>query len=307
MPTSLVHAAPRSFGRSNLGVGPLALGCWRQTFASGCDTQTLLEGALTLGMNLVDTADVYGLDWGGAAFGEVEAQLGGTFKAAPHLRGKIILASKGGIRPGTPYDSSGASLTAACEASLKRLRTDYLDLYFIHRPDLFTPPAEVAHALTALVHGGKVREVGVSNHTPAQVAALQAHLPFALASVQPQFSAHHLAPMFDGTLDQCLQMKLLPMAWSPLDGGRLADGAQAAPGGPRAELLRVLDELAARENVTRSALALAFVLCHPAQPVAIVGTTKLTRLKEAQLALKVKLDRADGYRIVEAGLGRELP
>jgi len=139
------------------------------------------------------------------------------------------------------------------------------------------------------------------------VAALQDHLPFPLASVQPEFSAHHLAPLFDGTLDQCLQMDTLPMAWSPLAGGRLASGAQASPGGPRAELLKVLDELATREGVTRSAVALAFVLCHPSRPVAIVGSTKIARLEEAQLALKVKLDRGDCYRIVEAGMGRELP
>ncbi len=307
MRTSLVHAAARSFGRSNLGVGPLALGCWRQTFASGCDTRTLLESALELGMNLVDTADVYGLDWGGRSFGEVEAQLGQTFKAAPKLREKIVLATKGGLCPGVPYDARHDYLTAACEASLKRLQTDHLDLYFIHRPDLFTPPAEVAGALTALVHSGKVREVGVSNHSPAQVAALQAHLPFALASVQPQFSAHHLAPLFDGTLDQCVQMKLLPMAWSPLAGGLLADGEKAIPGGPRAELLAVLDQLAQREGVTRSAIALAFVLCHPARPVAIVGTTKVERLKQAQAALAVRLEREDCYRIVEAGTGVELP
>ncbi len=307
MPTSLVHANSRSFGRSNLEVGPLALGCWRQTQTSGCDTVALLEQALALGMNLVDTADVYGLDWGGTAFGEIEAQLGQAFKTAPHLRDQVILATKGGIRPGVPYDASHDYLVAACEASLKRLHTDHLDLYFIHRPDPFTPPAEVAHTLTVLVQSGKVREVGLSNHTPAQVATLQRHLPFALASVQPQFSAHHLAPLFDGTLDQCTQMRLLPMAWSPLAGGLLADGTQAMPNGPRAGLLGVLDELAERESVARSAIALAFILCHPSRPVAIVGTTQIARLQAAQAALGVNLDRADCYRIVETGMGQELP
>lgn len=307
MPTSLVHPAPRSFGRTSLQVGPIALGCWRQTRASGCDTQRLLESALDLGINMVDTADVYGLDWGGQAFGEVEAQLGQAFKAAPALRNKVILATKGGIRPGVPYDSSHDHLVAACEASLKRLGTDHLDLYFIHRPDPFTPTHEVAHTLLTLLQSGKVREVGLSNHTPAQVAAVQEHLPFPLACVQPEFSAHHLAPLLDGTLDQCAQMHMLPMAWSPLAGGLLADGAQVAPNGPRAGLLAVLDELAVRENTTRSAIALAFVMCHPARPVAIVGTTKVERLKEAQLALSVKLDRTDCYRIVEASLGEALP
>ena len=307
MPHNLVNSQPRRLGRLGSSVGPFSLGLWRMVESQVADPRTLLEAALGCGMNLVDIADVYGLDWGGHAFGEVEAHLGSALKAAPRLRDQMVLATKGGIRPGVPYDSSRAYLIAACEASLKRLQTGHIDLYFIHRPDPFTPAGEVAQTLATLVQSGKVREVGVSNHTPAQVAALQDHLPFPLASVQPQFSAHHLAPLWDGTLDQCAQMNLLPMAWSPLAGGGLATGAEAVPGGPRAELLAVLDELALREGVTRSAVALAFVLCHPSAPVAIVGSTKPERLKEAQAALKVRLDRTDVYRIIQAGMGAELP
>src|SRR5213080_3756462 len=105
-PPKLVDASPRPFGRHGQTVGPLALGLWRATKANLPELRPLLECALALGMNLWDTADVYGLDWGGAAFGEVEAHLGDTLAAAPGLRDKIVLASKGGIRPGIPYDSS---------------------------------------------------------------------------------------------------------------------------------------------------------------------------------------------------------
>lgn len=306
-PDSLVNANPRPFGRHGRSVGPLALGLWRATQANRPDLRPLLETALELGMDLWDTADVYGLDWGGSAFGEVEAQLGATLAATPGLRDKAVLASKGGIRPGMPYDSRASYLASACEASLKRLKTDHLDLYFVHRPDPFTPPAEVAHTLMLLVQSGKVRELGLSNHTPAQVAALQDHLPFPLAAIQPEFSAHHLAPLFDGTLDQAMQMHLLPMAWSPLAGGALADTTPAMPGGPRQGLLALLDELAAREGVTRASIALAFTLCHPSGPVALLGTTQETRLREAQTAKGVRLTRTDCYRIIEAGLGQTLP
>ena len=138
------------------------------------------------------------------------------------------------------------------------MQTDVIDLYQIHRPDLFAHPADVAATLTALRDAGKIREVGVSNHTPAQVAALAAHLPFPLASNQPEYSALHLDPMRDGTFDDCMRTGTVALAWSPLGGGRLATGDDLRP-----ELLDVLDRLARREGVDRGAIAIAFVLAHP--------------------------------------------
>ena len=173
----------------------------------------LVEHALDQGCTLVDTADVYGLDWGGTGFGTCEERLGHVLRQHPSLRERMVLATKGGIIPGTPYDSSAAYITAACEASLRRLQVDHVDLYQIHRPDMYTHPAEVAAALTALRERGLVGEVGVSNHTPAQVSALQAHLGFPLATTQPEFSAAHTAPLRDGTLDQAMQTGLTVLAW----------------------------------------------------------------------------------------------
>ncbi|HSM64842.1 MAG TPA: aldo/keto reductase [Ilumatobacteraceae bacterium] len=298
---SLVDAAPRTIG-SLPPVGPLAFGLWRYTNDDVATAQRVLETALDAGMNLIDNADVYGFDWGGSGFGGVEEILGSVLAAAPQLRDRMVLATKGGITPPVPYDSSPAYLRAACEASLRRMGVDVIDLYQIHRPDLFAHPAEVAATLTGLRDEGKIREVGVSNHTPAQVAALAEHLPFPIATNQPEYSALHLDPLRDGTFDECMRTGTVPMAWSPLGGGRLATGD-----GVRPELLDLLDALAAREGVDRATIAIAFVLAHPAAPIAVVGSQTPERIAGSTAALDVELSRADLYSIIQASEGVPLP
>ncbi len=299
--TSLVQAGPRSLG--SLGqIGPISYGQWRYTSDDVAASQQLIETALEVGMNLIDTADVYGLDWGGTGFGEVEANLGRVLARAPGLRERMVLATKGGIRPPVPYDSSPEWLRSACDDSLRRLGVDTIDLYQIHRPDLFSHPGSVAETLNELRDAGKIREVGVSNHTPEQVRTLQAHLPFPIVSNQPEFSAVALTPMRDGTFDHCMAHGVVPLAWSPLGGGRLATGDDLRPA-----LLEALDTIAAREEVDRSQVALAFVLAHPAAPVPIIGTQNPERIRASARALDVRLDRSDVYTIVQASEGRPLP
>lgn len=298
---NLVQTQPRSIG-SLPPVGPLSFGLWRYTNPDVAAAQALLETALDAGMNLIDNADVYGFDWGGTGFGTVEENLGRVLAVAPHLRDRMVLATKGGIMPPIPYDSSPAYLRSACEASLQRMGVEVIDLYQIHRPDLLAHPADVAATLAALRDEGKIREVGVSNHTPAQVAALAEHLPFPIASNQPEFSALHLDPMRDGTFDACMGSATVALAWSPLGGGRLATGDDVRP-----ELLEVLDSLAARENVDRATIAIAFVLAHPAAPVAIIGSQNPERIAGTTAALDVELTRTDVYAIIQASEGVPLP
>ena len=298
---TLVQNSPRSLG-SLPDVGPLSFGLWRYTNTDLAAAQEVLETALDAGMNLVDNADVYGFDWGGTGFGQVEEILGSVLAGAPGLRDRMVLATKGGIMPPLPYDSSPSYLRSACEASLTRMGVDVIDLYQIHRPDLYAHPADVAATLTELRVAGKIREVGVSNHTPAQVAALQAHLDFPIATNQPEFSARRLYPMRDGTFDQCMQLGITPMAWSPLAGGSLATGDGVAP-----ELLAELDRLAEREGVDRSHIAMAFVLAHPSRPIAIVGSQNIDRITDTVRALAVQIDRSDVYAIVQASEGVPLP
>ena len=298
---SLVDAAPRTI-RTLPPVGPLAFGLWRYTNDHVATAQGVLESALDAGMNLIDNADVYGFDWGGTGFGRVEEILGSVLAVAPQLRERMVLATKGGITPPVPYDSSPAYLRSACEASLRRMGVEVIDLYQIHRPDMLSHPGEVAATLTELREEGKIREVGVSNHTPAQVAALAEHLPFPIATNQPEYSALHLDPLRDGTFDECMRTGTVAMAWSPLGGGRLATGDDV-----RQELLDVLDELAAREGVDRATVAIAFVLAHPAAPVAIIGSQTPERIAGSTAALGVELSRSDVYSIIQASEGVPLP
>lgn len=302
MTEPLVRPSARLLGESGLEVGPLSFGCWRFTDPDVGAGTALIEAALENGMNLIDTADVYGLDWQGTGFGSVEENLGRVLAANPGLRARMVLATKGGILPPVPYDQSPTYLREACEASLRRLGVDTIDLYQIHRPDMYAHPAEVAATLVELREAGKIREVGVSNFTVAQTDALVAHLPFPLATDQPEYSAAHLDPMRDGTFDRCLQRGTVPMAWSPLGGGRIATGQDVRP-----ELIEVLDRLAEREGVDRPTIAIAFVLAHPAAPIAILGTQTPERLAEATRALQVTLTRADCYEIVVASEGVPLP
>ncbi len=253
-------------------------------------------------MNLIDTADVYGLDYGGAGFGDAERILGKVLAHSPGLVDQMVLATKGGIVPPRPYDSSREYLTAALEASLGRLGVDTVDLYQIHRPDLYVHPEDLAATLTSMVEAGKVRHVGVSNHTPAQTAALRHYLDIPLVTDQPQFSLVHLDPMRDGTLDAAMMHGTVPLAWSPLGGGSLATGDGLSP-----ELVSTMNQLAEREGVSTGVIAVAFVLAHPSRPVALVGTQKTERLAEMATAAKVNLDRSDVYRLFQAAEGQPLP
>ncbi len=297
---SLVNASPRSIGR--FSVGPVGFGCWRFTHSSVSEATAIVEAVLAAGMNLIDTADVYGLDWGGTGFGLNEELLGAVLAGAPDLREQMVLATKGGIVPPVPYDSGRDYLTRACDDSLRRLGVEQIDLYQIHRPDFYTHPEELAATLTALRDAGKIVEVGVSNHLPSQADALQAHLGFALATDQPQFSLLYTDPLRDGTLDRAMRTGLTPLAWSPLAGGALATGE-----GLSGELLAALDGLAEREGVDRATIALAWVLAHPSRPVALVGTQSPDRLAGYAAATSVTLDRADVYTLLQAAEGRPLP
>ena len=301
MDRNLVTSAPRRFIHGPT-LGAIGFGCWRLTGTSDSDNSRLVSTAVDLGMNLIDNADVYGLDWNGTGFGACEESLGRVLSRDPSLRDRIVLATKGGIIPGVPYDSSAEYIVAACESSLRRLAVDHVDLWQIHRPDHFTHPQEIASAFSSLHSRGLVGAFGVSNHTPAQTRALVAHVDSPLVSTQPEFSCTALGAMRDGTMDLCVETGMVPLAWSPLAGGRLATGNDVRP-----ELIDVLDDLAGRENSTRSAIAVAFVLAHAARAVALVGTQTPDRLVEVSAATRVRLDRADVYRIIQASDGMPLP
>jgi predicted oxidoreductase len=294
--------ARRKLGKTNLEVSPLAWGMWRFAGEDLDAATARVEAALNAGINFFDTADIYGVGDGG--FGAAEALLGRVFARAPSLRQGIVLATKGGIEMGVPYNSSAAYLVAACEASLKRLGVERVELYQIHRPDSLAHPAEVASAFERLRAAGKIAEAGVSNYTPPQVAALRAHLPFDLASTQPEFSALTIAPISDGVLDQAMQHGMAVMAWSPLGGGRLGGASDDARVNAVAT---ALDEIAARQGVSRASVAYAWIMAHPSGAIPIVGSQQPERIAQSVEALKVSLSRAEWYAVLTASRGERLP
>jgi predicted oxidoreductase len=295
-PVELAAGGPR--------VSRIVAGAWRLA-DWGLDQggrRRWIDECLAEGVTTFDHADIYGDYRAEGLFGEVIA-------ADPPLRQRLQLVSKFGIRLVTParpahaiksYDSSRRHLVGSVEQSLRELRTDHLDLLLVHRPDLLMDPAELAESFAALRAGGKVLHFGVSNHSPSQLALLQRRAP--LVTNQIEFSPLQMRALADGTLDQCLDLGLRPMIWSPLAGGRLFD-----PGDPQALRVRTaLDSIGRDRGASAATVAHAWILRHPSGPVPIVGSRRIEALREAVAATAFDLSREDWYRVWQASMGREV-
>jgi predicted oxidoreductase len=292
----------RPLGKSGIIVSPVAWGMWRFAGDDVAAARRRVEAALDAGVTLFDTADIYGPD-NDEPFGAAEFLLGRVLMEAPELRDRMVLATKGGISMGVPYDSSAAYLTDAIDHSLTRMGVERVELWQIHRPDLLAHPAEVARALENAHRAGKIGAVGVSNYTVSQAAALASFLSIPLVSHQPEFSALTLEPLFSGLFDQAMAQDMAVLAWSPLGGGRLAD-----PKDDRAvAVARLLDTKAEHYGVTRSASALSWIMAHPARPIPIVGTQNPDRIAEIPQALKPRWSRTEWYQVLETSMGEKLP
>lgn len=285
-------------GQSALTVGAIGYGCWRFSGSTLQDADSKIRTALDCGMTLIDTADIYGLGEP-RGFGGAEEVLGDVLKASPELRGKMVLATKGGIDAVRPYNNTYAYLMAAMDKSLTRLKTDHVDLYQIHRPDITTPMSEIARALNDMVSAGKTKHVGVSNFIVSQTRALAAHLDTPIITTQPEFSTLHQDPITDGTLDWCQETGATALAWSPLAGGRLFSEDDA--------VTEVLDRLAETYKSTRANVALAFTMSHGADVIPIIGTQKTERIIDSAKAAELPLSARDFYDIVEAYRGVSMP
>lgn len=308
-------------GGSELKSSALAYGCWRlagtwspaevtpEIEVAGCRA---IHAAYDAGFTFFDNADIY-------TGGVCERILGRALKEAGGMRERVIVATKGGIRrpgdpkPGSPhrYDSSGEHIMQACEASLKRLGLDMVDLYMLHREDLLCDPSEVAEAFDKLNAAGKVRCFGVSNFRPSFVTALLKFCRQPILVHQLEISLARLASFTDGSLDQCLAERITPLAWSPLAGGLIGDGATKllpAQEAYRIEaLLPVLDDLAADRGVNRTVIALAWLMKHPSGIVPIVGSANPERIRETAKAADIQLSREEWYRLFVAARGEPLP
>lgn len=291
----------RPLGKSGIEISSLAWGMWRFAGLEMSAARAAIDAAFTAGITLFDTADIYG--FGEQGFGKAEELLGRVFADAPELRDRMVLATKGGIIPPTPYNSSAEYLTKAIDDSLVRLRTDRIDLWQIHRPDILTHPQEIARTIEDAYNAGKIRAFGVSNFTQAQTTTLAQFSSVPIVSTQPELSPLRIDTIENGELDQAIAMELAVLAWSPLGGGRIGD-----PTNEREQnVAAALSGLAAAHGVSRTAAAYSWIMAHPARPIPIVGSQNPARITEAADAFKVQWTRADWYSVLVAARGVPLP
>ena len=313
----------QTLGTTDIQVTRLAYGAMR--IAGGWDRNKVdavaiergiqaLESAVDAGYNFIDHADIYGDT-------ASETIHGLALDRHPDWRDKLVVGTKCGIRfddepPGTPhrYDFCGEHIRWSIDESLKRLKLERVDLYQLHRPDWLADPEEIASALVDIHKAGKVRYFGVSNFRPSLVAAVQSALPFQFVSNQVQIHLLRLNAFEDGTLDQCLEKKMTPMAWSPLAYGKLVAAFDEKAALPQSEsdlaavarLRPVLADVAQAYGVTPLAIILAWLMRHPSKIIPILGSTRPEAIREATKADTITLDRNSWYRILFAARGIKL-
>lgn len=291
----------RQLGTSGIEISSLAWGMWRFAGLEMSAARAAIDAAFEAGITLFDTADIYG--FGEQGFGKAEELLGRIFADSPGMRDRMVLATKGGITPPTPYNSSAEYLTKAIDDSLARLQTDRIDLWQIHRPDILTHPQEIARIVEDAHKAGKIRAFGVSNFTQAQTATLAQFSTVPIVSTQPELSPLRIDTIENGELDQAIAMDLAVLAWSPLGGGRIGD-----PTNEREQnVAAALSGVAAAHGVSRTAAAYSWIMAHPARPIPIVGSQNPVRIAEAADAFKVQWTRADYYSVLVAARGVPLP
>jgi predicted oxidoreductase len=289
-----------------LEVSQFIAGLWRQNSWGFTDSelQAYIESLLESGVTTMDHAYVY----------RSEPQFGRVLTSAPHLRDGMEIVSKFGIRPAgfgglgaqktNHYDSSPEHLTDSVEATLSDLHTDYLDVLLVHRPDYLMDAGALASAFSKLKEQGKVRFFGVSNFSASQFELLQAACDFPLVTNQIEFSPLCPDPLESGVLDQCQRHHMNPMLWSCLGGGRLFTGSDEQSVRVRDALCLVADEVGAQ---SLDQVVYAWVLSLPCNPLPIIGSGKIERVKSAIAAENLKLDREQWYSIWEASTGYSVP
>jgi predicted oxidoreductase len=289
----------------DLSLSRVVYGMWRlgnDTDTSPAHVQAKIEACMAQGITTFDQADIYG---GYTA----EAILGRALKAAPHLRDRVEIVTKCGIvapagryadRRVKHYDTSAAHIDRSIDLSLSDMNIERIDLLLIHRPDPLMDHRETGAALDRAVRSGKVRAVGVSNFRPHDWTLLQSAMETQLATNQIELSLLAHAALTDGNVAFLQQHGIRPMAWSPLGGGRLFSGAHPALAGR-------LEQMAAEAGTDATAVAVAWLLRHPAGIIPVMGTNSLARISTLGQAATVRMDRQTWFELYTLALGHEVP
>ena len=304
MPIPRIRLAPNGpeFSR-------LVYGTWRIIDDPAVTSQELnrrINLCVDLGMTTLDTAEIYGLY-------EVEEALGKAIALSPGLRDKLEIVTKAGIyvpckfhpdRHTSHYNATSARMVKSLEKSLRFLQTDHVELQLVHRPDWLTSADDTAAGLNQLLREGKIRSAGVSNYNVHQFELLNSRMEQPLVTNQLEFHLLHMDPIYDGTFSQCEQLRIAPMAWSPMAQGRIFD-----PKNEAAQRLKIAAEKMAGRygGATLEQLAYAWILAHPAKPLPILGTNKIERIESAAQSASIELQREDWFALWEAAKGHKIP
>lgn len=290
----------------------MIIGCMRMNSVTSSQVEELIDTALELGFHHFDHADIYGQ-------GTCEEIFSKAIRMSPTIREQIFLQSKCGIRKGF-YDLSKEHIIESVDGILKRLKTEYLDMLLLHRPDALVDPEEVAEAFHQLESLGKVRSFGVSNHNSMQIELLQKYTEQKIMANQLQFSITNSGMVRTGfnvnmdndsavdrdgsVLDYCRLHDITIQAWSPFQYGFFEGVFLENEQYP--ELNKAINRLVEKYNVTNSAIAIAWILRHPARIRPIIGSMNPSRLREIEKANQVVLTKQEWYEIYCAA-GNILP
>ena len=302
-----------NLGSSTLEVPVVAVGCMRIDALDGNEAERFVKGAVDIGATFFDHADVYG-------GGRCEEIFADAIGMSPSVREQIVLQSKVGIRPGVAFDFSKQHILTSVDGILSRLRTEYLDVLLLHRPDALVEPEDVAEAFDQLESAGKVRHFGICNQNPGQIDLLRRWVRQPLVANQLQLSITNATMITaginvnmagdrsvdrdGGVLDYCRLHDITIQPWSPFQYGFFEGvflGSEKFP-----ELNKAIDEVAGRYGVSPTTMAIAWLLRHPARMQPVTGTTKLERLAQCVAAGDVQITREEWYQIYLAA-GNILP
>lgn len=283
---------------SRIIAGAMTWGSWGKKLSKN-QIIDLMGHCISNGITTFDHADIYG-DY------TTEADFGEAFAESGIRRENIQIISKCGIQMTSGrenrvkhYEYSKDYITWSVEESLKKLQTEYLDLLLLHRPSPLMQPDEIAEAVAKLKGDGRIKEFGVSNFTPSQIAMLEKVIP--VSANQVEFSLTHDVPMYDGTFDDCISQKRMTMAWSPLGSVYREDSNQTE------RIKAKLTVLCEKYDVEESQLLLAWILKHPSGVHPVIGTTNEDRIELSAKAVKIDLDLQDWFELLEASQGNSVP
>lgn len=283
---------------SRIVSGTMTWGSWGKKLSQK-EMVELMHHCIENGLTTFDHADIYGSY-------STEADFGNAFADSGIKREDIQLVSKCGIQLTrgrdnkiNHYQYDRDYIIWSAEQSLKKLQTEYLDLLLLHRPSPLMEPFEMAEALQQLIDSGKVKQVGVSNFTPSQVALLEKAIP--VTANQVEFSLTHDEPMYDGTFDDCIANKRLAMAWSPL-GNFFREKNDRTK-----RIKKVMGPLMEKYGADESQLLLAWILRHPANIYPVIGTTSKERITLSAKVAEMKLELQDWFALLVASQGHDVP